>query len=115
MPSGGLCRGDTERLTMGVDARIVFNLKKYKTMKEVYLLVTHAVCAFVDDGVRTQVFSTYDKAKEAFDAYVSCEMEYIAKYEGWIVEVEENRFEAWEDGRYCENHTFGEIRKVVVE
>lgn len=84
-------------------------------MKEIYLLVTHAVCDLEDFGLGTRVFSTYDKAKEAFDAYVSDEMEYISKHEGWIAEEEEDRFEAWEDGRYCENHTFCEIRKVVVE
>lgn len=93
----------------------MFNLKKYKTMKEIYLVVTHAVCDFVDNGVSTRVFSTYDKAKEAFEAYVSSEMNYIADYEGWIVEEDEDRFEAWEDGRYCENHTFGEIRKEFFE
>lgn len=84
-------------------------------MKAIYLVVTQAVCNFVDNGVGTQVFSTYDKAKEAFDAYVSSEMDYIAKYDGWIVEKEEDRFEAHEGGRYCENHTFGEIRKEFFE
>lgn len=84
-------------------------------MKEIYLLATHAVCDFADNGVGIRVFDAYDKAKGVFDAYVSCEMDYIAEHEGWIVEEEEGRFEAWEDGRYCENHTFCEIRKVVVE
>lgn len=84
-------------------------------MKEIYLLVTHAVCDLEDLGLGTRVFSTYDKAKEAFDAYVSDEMEYIADCEDWIVEEDEDRFEAWEDGRYCENHTFGEIRKEFFE
>lgn len=84
-------------------------------MKEIYLVVTHAVSDLEDCGVATQVFSTYDKAKKAFDAYVSGEMSYIAEYEGWVIEQSEDSFCAYEDGRYSESHTFGEIRKIVVE
>ena len=94
---------------------IVFNLKKCKTMKEIYLVVAHAVSNCEDCGVGTQIFSAYEDAHRAFDNYVSGEMAYIAEEEGWIVEQSEDSFCAYEDGRYSENHTFGEIRKVFVE
>jgi hypothetical protein len=84
-------------------------------MKEIYLVVTHAVSDCEDCGVGTQVFSTYDKAKKAFDAYVSGEMSYIAEEDGWEIEQSEDSFCAYDDGRYSESHTFGEIRKIFVE
>lgn len=85
-------------------------------MKEIYLVVTHAVSDCEDCGVGTRVFSTYEDARRAFDNYVSGEMAYIVEEEGWIVEQHsEDSFCAYEDGRYSESHTFGEIRKVFVE
>lgn len=84
-------------------------------MKEIYLVVTHAVSDCEDCGVGTQVFSTYEDAHRAFGNYVSGEMAYIAEEEDWIVEQSEDSFCAYEDGRYSESHTFGEIRKVFVE
>lgn len=78
-------------------------------------MVTHAVSDCEDCGMGTQAFNTYEKAKKAFDAYVSGEMSYIADYEDWVIEQSEDSFYAYEDGRYSENHTFGEIKKVFVE
>lgn len=84
-------------------------------MKEIYLVVTSAVSDCEDCGVGTQAFSTYEDAHRAFDNYIRGEMAYITEEEEWIVEQDEDSFCAYEDGRYSENHAFGEIRKVVVE
>lgn len=57
----------------------------------------------------SQVFKTYEKARESFEVW-KCEEKKYAETEGWEIDSdEEGHFEAsvWAD--YCNNHTEGTI------
>ena len=84
-------------------------------MKRVYLVVCHAVNNYEDFGVGTTLFATREKAQEYFNKQVANEKKAIEGF-GWVVGVDnDNIFEAYEDGNFTANHTWCEIRELVIE
>lgn len=81
---------------------------------KVYVMTVDQVC---DDGVLDtiypKVFSTLEKAKAEFKAFVADDKELDEKV-GWKIEEDENSFEAWEDGYYGGNHTSAKIHELEV-
>lgn len=77
-------------------------------MKEIYLFTTHAMSDGEDLGINTRVFENYNDAKKAFNEYVEGEKPYV---NDWEVDEDDVSFEAWEEGQWCNNHTYGRIEK----
>ena len=63
-----------------------------------------------------KAYSTMEKAKKAFNAFVDEERENVQR-DGWV-EAEENsdtHYEAWEDGNYISNHTDARIIEATLD
>lgn len=84
-------------------------------MKKIYLVVNHSVYDYSDNGIGTMAFSTREKAESFFKTKVE---EVKREIEGlyWdIITDTADEFEAYEEGYYAQNHTFFEIRELVIE
>ena len=87
------------------------NLEVWDDVK-VFVLFIESVYDFEYDH-QIQVFSSREKAKEAFDGIVSVERESAVK-SGWEVEEDEYSFYAWEDGRSSENRVSVEVNELKI-
>lgn len=84
-------------------------------MKKIYLVVSHAVNDYSDCGVGTTAFNTREMAEKFFHEQVENEKSAIAGFD-WVIGSDTNKeFEAYEEGYYAQNHTFIEIRELVIE
>lgn len=83
-------------------------------MKKVFVVVDHEVYDYEDCGVGTQVFSTYEKAKEAFNNLVS-QVKGYEECEDLTFREEKDCFVAYEEGDYTKNHAVVQIREQVIE
>lgn len=82
---------------------------------KVYTLTTHQVFDGCDDlGIVVRVFSTREKALNAFNNFVADEIEY-AKQNGWTIEQEDMSFVAYEMGYYATNHTIAIVEQKTIE
>lgn len=87
------------------------NLEVWDDVK-VFVLFIEYVYDFEYDH-QIQVFSSKEKAKEAFDEIVRVERKNATDDE-WEVEEDEYSFYAWEDGRSSENRVSVEINELKV-
>lgn len=82
-------------------------------MRKVFVVIDHAVYDYEDYGVGTQVFATYDKAREEFNNLVA-QVKEAEECEGWIFDEYEDRFRAYEEGDYTKNHAYCQIREQEI-
>lgn len=87
------------------------NLEVWNDVK-VFVLFIESVYDFEYDN-QIQVFSSKEKAKEAFDEIVRVERKNATDDE-WEVEEDEFSFYAWEDGRSSENRVSVEVTELKI-
>ena len=80
---------------------------------EVYVFFTQTVTD-TEESSSIEVFASKEKAKEKFDEKVAKKKKY-ALQDGWEIDECEDSFEAWEDGRYIENHVKISINELTVQ
>lgn len=80
---------------------------------EVFVLSTLDVIDF-DDYSSVEVFSTKEKAKKAFDKYVSNVKKSI-KGKKWVIEESEDEFYAFYEYGCAENYVRASVQKLEVE
>lgn len=80
---------------------------------KVFVLFTQVVVD-CEDSNTIEVFSTKEKAKQAFDEFVTKEKK-NAENDDLGIEISEEHFEAYEEGRYTENHVLAEISELEVK
>lgn len=78
-------------------------------MKKVYIMLIHQVSDCEDLGITTKVFTDREKAIAALKQWRDDEIKCVSDNEFIIERDEPDHFEAYEDGRYCTNHSLGEI------
>ena len=94
-------------------AEIRKGLRHAEASAKVFVLTTDWVSDF-EYGHDNRVFSTKEKAKEAFDEIVRVERN-NATEAGWEIEESELNFEAWEEGCSSENRFTAEITELEVQ
>ena len=80
---------------------------------KVFVLFTQMVFDFGDSN-SIEVFSTKEKAMEAFNEFVAKEKK-NAEGDGWEIEISDGRFEAYEEGFYAENHVLASVIELEVK
>ena len=80
---------------------------------KVFVLFMQMVYDFGDSN-SIEVFSTKDKAMEAFNEFVAKEKK-NAEGDGWEIEISDGCFEAYEDGYYAENHVLASVSELEVK
>jgi hypothetical protein len=84
-------------------------------MKKVYLVINNAVQECADLGVGTSCYDSYDKARKVFQDIVMDERQ-VVEDSGWKIETDtDEEFVAYEEGYYNTNHTWVEIREMIIE
>lgn len=83
-------------------------------MAKVYVFTNHAACDCEFLGTNNQVFAKKEDALKAFEEWKKDEMVYVKRYD-WVIGTDEpEHFEAYEDGRYCTNHTEGFVNEYEI-
>ncbi len=79
---------------------------KIDNNKKVWLVLSESVYECNGSRTTVDVFSTYEKAKERFDAMVKEEKENddLMNCDDTVVEEDEDSFSIYSDGCYTENH-----------
>ena len=80
---------------------------------KVFVLFTQVVID-CEDSNTIEVFSTKEKAMEAFNEFVAKEKK-NAENEEWKIELGDNHFEAYMKGFYSENHVMADISELEVK
>ena len=80
---------------------------------KVFVLFTQMVFDFGDSN-SIEVFSTKEKAMEAFNEFVAKEKK-RAESDEWEIEISDGHFEAYEDGCYSENHVLASVSELEVK
>lgn len=80
---------------------------------KVYVLFTECVRDY-EDYHTIEVFSSEEKAMEAFNEFVRIEKKSAEEY-GWVVEESESSFESYNDGYYAEDRNRAEVYGLDVK
>lgn len=80
---------------------------------KVFVLFTQMVFDF-EDSNSIEVFSTKEKAMEAFNEFVAKEKK-NAESDEWEIEISDGYFEAYEEGFYSENHAMAKVSELEVK
>ena len=82
---------------------------------KVYILTTHQVSDLEDFGIITKAYDSEAKAIAALKEWRDDEIKHCTDNE-YIIEYDEpTYFEAYEDGCYCSNHSYGRVEEIEVE
>lgn len=82
---------------------------------KVYIFLTHIVDDCEDLGINTEVFASEEAARAALKAWRDDEFKTVSDKEYIIACDTPDHFEAYEDGRYCTEHSLGMIIEEEVK
>ena len=82
---------------------------------KIYVLTIHQVSDLEDLGIITKAFDTEEKAIAALKEWRDDEIKYCIDNEDVIEHDTPTHFEAYEDGRYCSNHSLGMVQEIEVQ
>lgn len=81
---------------------------------KVYVFTFHVACDGEFLGTENRVFKKKADAMKAFEEWKKDELVYVER-NGWEIGTNtDTHFEAFEDGRYCTDHTEGFINEYEV-
>lgn len=83
--------------------------------EKVYVLTNHAATECEYLGTNNRVFRKKEDALKAFEEWKKDELVYVKRFEWDISEDSEDRFEAYEEGDYCANHTEGFVNEYEIQ